>query len=256
MGKKSFMALVMVSILVVGLIIARDGSRLYLEMGGISGSYTYNILFNSGLGMILGAVGLGILLGAISGTFSRRAALKDSTSEKKSGAIVLFGDWGITLGTFGALILLISGIFLGGTWSSRLVDTQGSIGFTLNTHFIGMIVLLFAICYLLTRILVSGDYSLFKTMVDSFRVKPKGNYALSYRFAVFTIVVVALSLFVKGAGLIAFHVFGWAEGIAVGTSVFHDIFALFGLILLTATVGLMLNEGFIREEVVKKAKTA
>ena len=167
---------------------------------------------------------------------------------------MLIEDWGIVLGTFGGLILLISGIFLGGTWSSRLVDSQGAVGFALNTHFIGMVILLFAFCYLITRILVSGDYSLTKSIIDSLRIKPQGNYQLSYRFALFTLVSVLLAFIVKGDGLIAVHAFGWAEGIAVGTSIFHDIFALIGLILLSATIGLTLNEVFVGEEQLPKAK--
>ena len=67
MGKKSFIALVSIAVIVSVILLAQSSSQLYLNIGGVSGSYTYNIMFNSGLGFILGAIGLGILFGAVAG---------------------------------------------------------------------------------------------------------------------------------------------------------------------------------------------
>lgn len=253
MGKKSFIGLVSVAIIFAGILIAQDGARLYLDMAGSSGSYTYNIMFNSGLGMMLGAVGLGILLGSLAGNFMRRHSEANDPKSMVRGAGALLEDWGVSLSILGALILLVSGIFLGAFLSPRLVNTPEATGFIMNIQFFGNMTLLFGVCYLATRMLVSKNAWPISSVKDIFRGGQARGYLPSYRWAVLTLLIVVGVLVVKGAGLIAVHAFGWAEGIAIGTAIFHNIFALVAIVLLLVTIILVIAERLaIRAEVVSK----
>ena len=258
MGKKSFIGLVSIAIIVAAILIAQDGSRLFLDMSGGSGSYTYNIMFNSGLGFILAGVGLGILFGAVAGNFMRMQAGTKEIQTNRIGMEALLDDWGIALSTLGALILLISGILLGGTWSPRLVGSAEATGFVMNVHFFGMVTLLFGGCYLATRMLVAKSARPLSSIKYLFRLGKESRYLPSHKLAVLTFLVVIVALVVKGAGLIAVHAFGWAEGIAVGTAVFHDIFALGALVLLIAAISFRIVEKLGAQEVVvaKPSKAA
>jgi len=241
MGKKSFIGLVSIAVIVAVILLAQSSSQLYLDMAGASGSYTYNIMYNSGLGFIVAAIGLGILSGAIAGDFMKR----EPKLEKKQGNIgmeTLLNDWGMALSSLGALILLVSGIYLGGTWSSRLVGSTQATAFTLNTHFFGMVILLFGGCYLGMRMLIAKSVQPLSSIKDLFRQKGETSYLLSHRLAVLTYLIVITALIVKGAGLFGEHVLNFPSGIAVGTSIFHDIFALIGLIVFAVTLVTRLYE--------------
>ncbi|UCG54619.1 MAG: hypothetical protein JSV32_08605 [Dehalococcoidia bacterium] len=256
MGKKSFIGLVSIVVIVAVILLAQSSSQLYLNIGGVSGSYTYNIMFNSGLGFILAAVGLGILLGAIAGEFMRREP-KVEAKKDTIGMEALLNDWGMSLSSLGAIILLISGIYLGGTWSSRLVNSPEATAFVMNTHFFGMVTLLFGGCYLGMRMLIARSAKPLSSIKDLLRQKGETSYLLSHRLAVLTFLIVITAFIVKGAGLFGEHVLNFPSGIAVGTTIFHDIFALIGLIVLALAVGMRIYELYGAKEVeVKKPSKA
>lgn len=258
MGKKSFIGLVSIAVIVAVILLAQNSSQLYLNMAGASGSYTYNIMFNSGLGFILAAVGLGILCGAVAGELMKREPKLDVKQGGKIGMEALLNDWGMALSALGALILLVSGIYLGGTWSPRLVNSAEATAFVLNTHFFGMVTLLFGGCYLGMRMLIAKSARPLSSIKDLFRQKGESRYLLSHRLTVMTFLIVITALVVKGAGLFGEHVLNFPSAIAVGTSVFHDIFALIGLIVLFAAILVRLMEvsGAQEVEVKKPSKAA
>ena len=257
MGKKSFIGLVSIAVIVAVILLAQNSSELYLNIGGVSGSYTYNIMFNSGLGFILGAVGLGILFGAVAGELMKREPKVDVRQGGKIGMEALLNDWGMALSTLGALIMLISGIYLGGTWSSRLVNSPEATAFVMNTHFFGMVTLLFGGCYLGMRMLIAKSARPLSSIKDLFRQKGDSRYLLSHRLAVLTFLIVIAAFVVKGAGLFGEHVLNFPSGIVVGTAVFHDVFALIGLIVLVTAILVRIVEVFGTQEVeVKKPSKA
>lgn len=257
MGKKSFIGLVSIAVIVTVILLAQSSSQLYLNIGGVSGSYTYNIMFNSGLGFILGAIGLGILFGAVAGELMKREQKVNANQGNKIGMEALLNDWGMALSSLGALILLISGIYLGGTWSSRLVNSPEATAFVMNTHFFGMVTLLFGGCYLGMRMLIAKSAKPLSSIKDLLRQKGETGYLLSHRLAVLTFLIVIVAFVVKGAGLFGEHVLNFPSGIAVGTSVFHDIFALIGLVVLIVAIVMRFMEISATEEVeVKKPSKA
>ncbi len=175
--------LIFAAILGTGILVARNGSQLYIYESFSSGSYTYNLLLNSGLSMLLGGAGLGILVGAIVGLTSGRQAAAEG---KKQGAELLLEDWGVGFCILGGLVLFVTGIMLGGTWSPRLVSGMQATGFALNMHFVGVVVLLFGTLYLITRMLVSGNFSLLASFRDPFMLK-KGKDLPSHGWALWAI---------------------------------------------------------------------
>jgi len=257
MGKKSFIGLVSIAVIVAIILLAQSSSQLYLNIGGVSGSYTYNIMFNSGLGFILAAVGLGILFGAVAGELMKREPKVDVRQGGKIGMEALLNDWGMALSTLGSLIMLISGIYLGGTWSSRLVNSPEATAFVMNMHFFGMVTLLFGGCYLGMRMLIAKSAKPLSSIKDLLRQKGDSRYLLSHRLAVLTFLIVIAAFVVKGAGLFSEHVLNFPSGIAVGTAIFHDIFALIGLIVLvTAILARIVEVSGTQEVEVKKPSKA
>ena len=255
MGNKCMIGLVSIAIIVVSILLAQDGSRLFLDMSGGSGSYTYNVMFNSGLGFLIGAVGLGFLLGAIAGNQMKGQA--ETAPSNRAGMGALLNDWGIALSSLGALMLVVSGILLGGTWSPRLVSSAETTGFVLNMHFFGVVILLFGVCYLAMRMLIAKSVSPLSSIGGLLNWGSDSSYLPSHKMAVLTFLVVVLTLVVKGAGLLVVHAFGWPEGIAVGTSVFHGFAALVALVLLAVAIVLWVFEKLgAQEAVVSKPSQA
>lgn len=238
MAKSWFKLLILAFVLALGIIVARNGSQLYLYESGYSGSYTYNLLLNSGLGMMLGGAGLGILIGAIAGLMS---AKQPAAGQKKQGAEAFFGDWGVAFCTLGGLILIVTGLMLGGTWSPRLVGGMQSIGFALNMHFIGVVTLMFGALFTVTRMLVSGDFSLLASFRDPFS-RGKGKYLPSHGWALWSLIFGVATLGVKGSFLLAVQLFSWPESVSIAIAAVHDIMALVALILGVAAVVLMVAE--------------
>lgn len=250
MGRKSFIGLVLFAVAVVGLLIAANSATLYQYDTYGAGSYTYNLLINSGLGPLIAAFGLGLVLGAFEGSL----AYGKITPKKRPGAEILLEDWGMSFSILASLMLLISGIFIGGTWSPRLVGSTWAIGFALNAHFVGMVLLLFGLTYFVTYVLVAHDYRLTAPMGNLFSRRWRDNYKPSLRWALLTFLAVALAFLVKGAGLIGSHMLGLPEGLAVGTAIFHDIAALIALIFALVTIGFVIVENVTGE--VKVAQPA
>jgi hypothetical protein len=246
MGKKTVIGLVSIAIVVVSILLAQDGSRLFLDMAGGSGSYTYNVLFNSGLGLMIGAVGLGIFLGAIAGN---QAKGREPAPADRVGMGALLSDWGVSISSVGAIILFISGIFLGGPWSPKLIQSAEANGFWLNLHFFGMITLLFGVLYLATRMLFAKSISPFGSMGELTNWGSDSNYLPSHKVAILTYLVAVLALIVKGGGLLG-HTIGLPDGLAVSTGLFHGFAALVALILLAAAIALWIFEKLSAQEAV------
>ena len=249
MGNKCMIGLVSIAIIVVSILLAQDGSRLFLDMSGGSGSYTYNVMFNSGLGFLIGAVGLGFLLGAIAGNQMKGQA--ETAPSNRAGMGALLNDWGIALSSLGALMLVVSGILLGGTWSPRLVSSAETTGFVLNMHFFGVVILLFGVCYLAMRMLIAKSVSPLSSIGGLLNWGSDSSYLPSHKMAVLTFLVVVLALVVKGAGLLGSHALG------LGTSVFHGFAALVALVLLAVAIVLWVFEKLgAQEAVVSKPSQA
>jgi len=227
MSNKWFMILVMVSVLAVGIFIAVNSAQLYVYESGNSGSYTYTLLLNAGLGMMLGGAGIGIITGAIVGLLGEKSARPTN----RRGAGVLFDDWGLSFTAMAGVILLVTGIMLGGIWSPRLVTSQQAIASTMNMHFIGIVIMLFGGLFVLTRMFISKDYSLLASFKDVLVGGKSKQYLPSHGWAVWALTVGFFTLCLKGAFLLAVHWFSWPNTILVVVSGIHDLLALGGLVL-------------------------
>ncbi len=227
MAKKWFMGLVLLAALAVGILLAVNSAQPYMYEPGYAGSYTYSLLLNSGLGLMLAGTGLGVLGGAIVGLSQGKRA----RAAHKQGAGMLFDDWGIAFMALAGLVLLVTGILLGGTWSPRLVGTSQAIALTLNMHFIGIVLMLFGGFYTLTRMVVAGDYSLFAAFGDIFKPIRGKRQLTSYGWALWAFTLGFATLAIKGFFLVVVHLFHWPEAILVVASAIHDILALTAMLL-------------------------
>jgi len=236
--KNWFMWLVLAAVLAAGMGIAWNGSQLYIYESYYSGSYTYNLMLNSGLSMMLGGAGLGILIGALVGLFGSKAP---AATAKKQGAETLIGDWGVAFAALGGLILIVTGIALGGTWSPRLVNGMQSTGFVLNMHFVGIVTLLFGALFLVTRMLVSGDWGLLGSFKDPWNMK-KSKFLPSHGWALWSLIFGVATLALKGSFLLGVQLFKWPESVSITVAGIHDILALVSLILGIVAVGLLIFE--------------
>jgi hypothetical protein len=238
MLKNWLMWLILVVVLATGILLARNGSQLYIYESGFSGSYTYNLMLNSGLSMMLGGAGFGILIGAVVGLLAGKRVI---TSNKKHGAEVLFGDWGVAFCILGGLILIVTGIMLGGTWSPRLVNGMQATGFALNMHFLGIVTLLFGSFFTITRMVVSSDFSLLASFKDPLTMG-KGKYLPSHGWALWSLIFGFATLVIKGSFLLAVQLFSWPESVSIIVAAVHDILALIALMLGLVALGFLVFE--------------
>jgi len=238
MSNKWFMLIVMLSVLAAGIFIAVNSAQLYVYEAGNGGSYTYSLLLNAGLGMMLGGAGLGILVGAVAGFLAEKPARPAA----KRGAGVLFDDWGISFCVMAGIILIITGIMLGGIWSPRLVASQQATAITMNMHFIGIVIILFGGFFALTRMFMAKDYSILASFKDVLAEGKNKKYLPSHGWAVWALAVGFFTLCFKGAFLLAVHLFGWPNTILVVVSAMHDILALGALVLALIAAGFLIAE--------------
>ena len=239
MGNKWFMVFILAAVLAAGIVLAASSTQPYIYEPGFAGSYTYNLLLNSGLGLMLGAAGLGIVAGAIVGRTAEKASRREG---KRLSAAALFNDWGFSLSALAGVILITTGFALGGILSPRLVGTQSSIAFTLNMHFVGIIILLFGGLYTISRMVVSGDFSMLASIKDVFSPGKKGENLPSFSWAVWSFIAGFAALAIKGTFLVVVHLFGWPESILVAVSAIHDVLAVIALALALVAVYFLMVE--------------
>ncbi|GEM_PF-3035426 len=232
MIKKTFIVPVMFAVLVGGIAIAWVGSRLYLYSPEFAGSHTYNLFFNSAPWAIMYSAGLGISLGAVAARFRKSESGTRDEVVVRRGAGLLFEDLGLAFCVLGVVVLLATGIMMGGSVTPRvLADSAGTIGFVMNVHFVGIVTLLFGVAYFVTRTIVSGDYGLVLSQLRGFvRPRRQSDYLPSLRWAMLAAALALVALGVKGTGLLAEQVLGLPREIAIVTSLTHDILGLVGVI--------------------------
>ncbi len=238
MSKRWFMALVFLAVLVVAVYISINSAQFYMYEPGFSGSYTYNLLLNSGLSLMLGGAGLGILAGVAVALAGGRPARPAG----KPGAEILLDDWGVSFCLLGGLVLAVTGIMIGGLWSPRLVSSQGAIAFTLNLHFMGIIILLFGSTLVATRMLVTGNLSQLAPLRDVFKLGKGSHYLPSYSWAGWSLVFGIVTMVIKGSFLLIGRVFNWPESVNVAVAAIHDILALVAILLALIALGFLVME--------------
>ena len=236
MGKKWFMFLVLITVLGVAIYAAAASSQLYIYEAGSSGSYTYNLLLNSGIWLMLVAAGLGIIFGA---ALARTTGIEKPS--QRQGAEAFFNEWDMSFCILGSLILMVTGFMVGGIWSPRLV-TPGATGFALNLHFMGIVILLFGSIAVLTRAIFSGDYSRFSSLKYLFQ-PDREKYKLSYIWAGWALMIAVATMVIKGSFLLVGNLLNWPETVAVVVAAIHDIMALIAIIFGIVAFGLLLLEG-------------
>ena len=250
MGKKWFMALVLISVLGLAIYTASTKAQFYHYEAGFSGSYTYDLLLNSGLWLMLTGAGLGIIAGAAIALL-RRARKPVG----KQGAEALFNEWDVSFCILGGLILMVTGVMIGGIWSPRLVS-QGATGFALNLHFLGIIMLLFGSMMVVTRTLVSGDFKRFAPLKDVFKFSRPSEYLPSYSWATWSLVVAVIAMAIKGSFLLIGLALNWPESVAVVIAAIHDILALIAILLALVALGFLIMERYPGAKAVPKTSKA
>ncbi|MDD2251613.1 MAG: hypothetical protein WCS74_05285 [Dehalococcoidales bacterium] len=252
MSNKWFMILVLATVLGVGIFISFTSSQLYMYEPGFSGSYTYNLLLNAGLGLMLGGAGLGLIAGAIVGLISRN----NPKPAGKLGAGALFDDWGVSFCALAGLVLMVTGIMLGGVWSPRLVSSLGVYAVTSNMHIVGIVIFLFGSLFIIARMFVSGDYSLVKTLWNGLSFKKRSNYLPSYRWGVWALLIGFAALGIKGFFLVVAHIFHWPSIVTVIASDIHGILALIATLMAIAAIVLMIMESNESKAPVRQSRVA
>lgn len=253
--KRVFIVLALLFVGVILVSLAERASELYLWLEGASGSYRYDVLFETRPSYILGAGSLGVLLGGI------RASIRNSTNEtsdeisqksiKRHTALGTFLEhWTVALGTF---ILIISGILLGFLFVPRFATSPEMVGLALNIHFGGVLLLIFGGFYHITNHSIMGDNQIIPSREDwrksindvgnyiGVSEKTEGDKYLSIQ-KVSYIIIAGLLTALTVTGLVKSAVFfGSVSSAMAGTmTLLHDIFALLTIVFIIGHIAITL----------------
>jgi formate dehydrogenase gamma subunit len=132
---------------------AYDASRLYAFQAGYTGSYTYNLLFES----VVWAIPVSILLGVLVGSFAKDGHdthIDEQGKVLRHDETMFFQHWSHAIAT---LLLIVTGIGLGVLIFPRFFSNPQDVGFALNLHFIGVVLFLFTVFFHVTKNILTGE---------------------------------------------------------------------------------------------------
>ncbi len=234
----------LVVVFTLGFYLAYKASQLYQYQAVFAGSYTYQLLFTSFSWLIPVSILGGIFAGAASER--EQSQIIDGQVLRHDGLAFLI-HWSHAIAT---LLLVVTGVYLGFLFIPRLVFTPQSVGYMLNLHFVGVVVLLFSVSCHLTDLLLAGklkehwpEAGDFKAALAHYAAKvgigtapPEGKYLasekLSYPLWVLSVGLVILT----GLTKISAHVWNLPGGLMEVATLLHDIGALLVILNLAAHI--------------------
>lgn len=256
--KRPLITLGLLVALVGGYILAADAAELYLWQAFESGSYIYDILFETLAWALPAAIAGGLLFGAIHATYAEsKPTVREGLVRRHEAFGAFFEHWAATIGM---LLLIGSGIWLGFLFVPRFAGSSESVGLAINVHWAGATILLFAASYHVGGLIMgdhreiipkSGDISKAVRNVASYlRLgnAPKAEKYLpiqrvSYLIWAGLIGIVAITGLVKAAD------YPWevGGGLMSAMTLLHDVFALFTILFLAGHIGAVLMPSHLQQ---------
>lgn len=132
---------------------AYQSAQLYVVRAGLDGSEKYHLLFNTATLAIPVALLLGVFLGTL-GNHEENTKIVDGKIERHS-ELMFIQHWPHAIGT---VILIITGMKLGTLFIPRSFQGAVKAGFTLNLHFVGVLLFFFGASFYVTRGLLTGEF--------------------------------------------------------------------------------------------------
>lgn len=225
-----------------GVYLAFEASRLVPSEA--AGSETYN-LFSSSLWWVLPVAAFaGVFFGAFNEPREEKIV---EGNVVRHDAADFFEHWAHTIGF---LFLMISGVLLGFLFIPRYAATPEAVGFAMNLHFVGSMIMAFTVAYYATDLAVTGGMrellpasSDLKDAVAHYAAKlgmaekPKeGKYFASERM-VFIVWVVCIGMIaITGLVKVGAHVWTLPGNFMSLTTTVHDVFALILIVVLALHV--------------------
>lgn len=256
--KRPLIALGLIVLLVGGYLLSADAAELYLWQTFESGSYIYEVLFESMAWVLPASIAGGLIFGAV------HAIYADSFPDVKDGLVrrheafgAFFEHWAVT---FGMILLIFSGVWLGFLFVPRLAGTREAVGLAINLHWAGSAIILFAAAYHLSGLMLgdhreilpkSGDLQKSLQNVASYLGRAKAPEAekylpiqrVSYLIWAGLIGIVGLTGLVKAAD------YPWelSGGLMGAMTLLHDVFALLTIIFLVMHIGAVLMPSHLQQ---------
>jgi len=274
MKKRLSIAAGLLVVMLGGVYLAFVLSRPVLYGSALPESYTYFLLFKPAAWLILLSALLGIFF---------RASWKNLKGEPElaNGKILrhdehmFLAHWSHALSV---LILLTSGLVKGPLFLPRLVHTPEAAGFSLNLHFIGIVIFAFGLFYYISDLIIKGglkdilpkandvkDAVFYYTSKLGRGEEPRqGKFLASEKLAYPMWIVLVGGVTITGGIKVAAHVLSLSSVLMGTMTLVHDVCAL-GIVLLLVIhvvlgaavpwswplLGSMVS-GYMSEEYVKK----
>ncbi|MFB6086644.1 MAG: cytochrome b/b6 domain-containing protein [Halodesulfurarchaeum sp.] len=256
--KRPLITLGLLVTFVGGYLFAEKAAELYLWQAFESGSYIYDVLFETLTWVLPATIAGGLFFGAIHAAYSDpEPTIREGLVRRHEAFGAFFEHWAATVGM---LFLIGSGVLLGFLFVPRFVSTTETVGLTINVHWAGAAILLFAASYHLGGLIMgdhreilpkSGDLkNAVRNVASYLRLgnEPEAEKYLpiqrvSYLIWAGLIAVVAITGLVKAAD------YPWevGGGLMSAMTYLHDIFALFTILFLVAHVGAVLMPSHLQQ---------
>lgn len=256
--KRPIIALGLAVALVGAYLVAADAAELYLWQAFESGSYLYDVLFESLAWVLPASIAGGLFFGSIHAIITDSAPdVKEQLVRRHEALGAFFEHWAVT---FGTVLLIVSGVWLGFLFVPRLAGTTEGVGLAINIHWAGSAIVLFAASYHFAGLLLgdhreilpkSGDIRKSVQNLASYiglaDAPEAGKYLpiqrLSYLIWAVLIGVVGVTGLIKAAD------YPWdiGGGLMSAMTLLHDVFALFIMVFLVMHIGAVLMPSHLQQ---------
>jgi len=258
--------------LIFGVYWAYDASRLYVFQSGFTGSYTYNLLFESATWVIPVSILLGILIGAFAK--GKQDSYIEDGKVLRHDETMFFQHWSHAIAT---LLLIGTGICLGLLFLPRFLTNSQDIGFVINLHFIGASLFLFTVFFHVTKNILTGEIeenmpkahdipeaiAHYKAMLGFGKQPDEGKYLASERLSYPAWGVIVAGIILSGLIKVSAYIWDMPEGLMALGTLIHGLctFGIMGLLIVHVIAGALIPPswpliksmitGYVTEDYVK-----
>jgi len=241
MKKRFFIAAGLLAVTVGGIYLAFRFSQTVTFGPELSGASTYRLLFKPAAWLIPLSALLGIFVRASWKPVKGGGQITDGKILRHDEH-TFFAHWSHALAV---LMLLATGLVKGPLFLPRLVHSPEAVGFTLNLHFIGIVILFFGLFYYISGLIIEGDLKellpeagdikdaiFYYTSKIGLGQEPKqGKFLASEKLAYPLWIVFVGGLIITGVIKVAAHLWNLPSALMGAVTLAHDLCAL-GLLLL------------------------
>jgi len=212
---------------------AYDASRLYVFQAGYTGSYTYNLLFESAVWAIPVAILLGILIGSFAKD-GHESYIDAQGKVLRHDETMFFQHWSHALAT---LLLIGTGISLGVLMFPRFLSNPQDVGFAINLHFIAASLFLFTVFFHVTKNILTGEIKEnmpeahdipdaighYKAMLGFGKQPEEGKYLASEKLSYPVWGVLVGGIILSGLIKVSAYIWNMPEGLMIAATLIHGI---------------------------------